>query len=129
MVITGLVFVAIAALIHVFIFYLESIAWTGDRSRATFGIASREEAEMTKSLAFNQGFYNLFLALAIMVGIIVFAAGNTAVGATLIFVGAGSMVAAGVVLLSSSPDKVSAALKQLVPPLLGVLALALGLAL
>lgn len=127
MVIIGLVFAGIAALIHVFIFYLESIAWTGERSRATFGIASTEEAELTKSLAFNQGFYNLFLALAVFGGIVVFAAGNTAVGATLVFVGAGSMVAAGAVLLCSSPSKAQAALKQLVPPLLGILALALGL--
>ncbi|WP_425860716.1 DUF1304 domain-containing protein [Arthrobacter sp. TWP1-1] len=129
MVITGLVFAGIAALIHVYIFYMESIAWTGDRSRATFGIASLEEAEVTKALAFNQGFYNLFLALAVMIGIVVFAAGNTTVGATLIFVGAGSMVAAGAVLLCSSPSKASAALKQLVPPLLGLLSLALGLSL
>ncbi|SEF02141.1 putative membrane protein [Arthrobacter alpinus] len=129
MVITGLVFAGIAALIHVYIFYMESIAWTGDRSRATFGIASREEAEMTKALAFNQGFYNLFLALAVMAGIIVFAAGNTTVGATLMFVGAGSMIAAGAVLLLSSPSKAPAALKQLLPPLLGVVALAIGLSL
>ena len=129
MVITGLVFAGIAALIHVYIFFLESITWTGERSRAIFGIASREEAEITKSLAFNQGFYNLFLALAVMAGIIVFTAGNTAVGATLVFVGAGSMVAAGAVLLLSSPSKAAAALKQLLPPLLGVVALAIGLSL
>ena len=129
MVITGLVFAGIAALIHVYIFYMESIVWTGDRSRTTFGIAGREDAEMTKALVFNQGFYNLFLALTVVVGIIVFVAGNTAVGATLIFVGAGSMVAAGAVLLLSSSSKAPSALKQLAPPLLGVLALALGFSL
>ncbi|CPU62005.1 transmembrane protein [Mycobacteroides abscessus] len=48
-------------------------------------------------------------------------------GATLVFTGAGSMVAAGLVLLISSPDKASAALKQLIPPLLGIIALAAGL--
>ncbi|PYI37854.1 DUF1304 domain-containing protein [Arthrobacter psychrolactophilus] len=133
MVIIGLVFAGIAALIHVYIFFLESIAWTGERSRATFGLASKEEAELTKSLAFNQGFYNLFLALGVLAGIVVLAVASspvaTAVGATLVFVGAGSMAAAGVVLLLSSPSKAGAALKQLVPPLLGVLALALGLSL
>ncbi|TDC82594.1 DUF1304 domain-containing protein [Micromonospora sp. KC606] len=127
MVIAGLVLAGIAGLIHVYIFYLESIAWTGDRARAIFGIASRERAEMTRELAFNQGFYNLFLAVTIAVGIAAFAVDSRIVGATLVFVGAGSMVAAGLVLLVSTPSKANAALKQLVPPLLGIIALAIGL--
>ncbi|MFF0151674.1 DUF1304 domain-containing protein [Micromonospora sp. NPDC005203] len=129
MVIAGLVLAAIAGLIHIYIFYLESIVWTGDRARAIFGLSSREEADATKELAFNQGFYNLFLAITIAVGIAAFALGSQTVGATLVFVGAGSMVAAGLVLLISTPAKASAALKQLVPPLLGVAALATGLSL
>ena len=129
MIITGLVLVGIAALIHVYIFYLESVTWTSARTRAIFGIASAEEAETTRPLAFNQGFYNLFLAIAVALGIVFIAAGNPGIGFTLVFVGAGSMIAAGLVLLLSSPSKASAALKQLVPPLLGVIALAVGLAL
>jgi len=129
MIITGLVLVGIAALIHVYIFYLESVTWTSARTRAVFGIASAEEAETTRPLAFNQGFYNLFLAIAVVLGIVFIAAGNPGIGFTLVFVGAGSMIAAGLVLLLSSPSKASAALKQLVPPLLGVIALAVGLAL
>ncbi|MBA0047380.1 DUF1304 domain-containing protein [Mycobacterium sp. NPDC050853] len=129
MIIAGLVLTGIAALIHVYIFYLESIAWTGEKTRKIFGVRTLEEAEVTKPLAFNQGFYNLFLAIAIAVGTVFWARGCTAVGATLVFTGAGSMVAAGLVLLISSPDKASAALKQLVPPLLGIVCLAVGLAL
>lgn len=56
MVITGLVLAGLAALIHVYIFFLESVAWTSPTARATFGTTA-EEAEATKSLAFNQGFY------------------------------------------------------------------------
>lgn len=128
MVVVGLALAALAALVHVYIFWLESIAWTGEKARATFGLRSAEEAETTRALAFNQGFYNLFLAVAVVVGIVVVAAGSTAVGATLVFTGAGSMVAAGLVLLLSDRSKTSAALKQLVLPLLGVVALAIGLA-
>lgn len=128
MVIAGLVLAGIAALIHVFIFYLESIAWTGKRARATFGTTAAE-AETTKALAFNQGFYNLFLAIAVVIGIVFVAAGHLAIGATLVFVGAGSMTAAALVLLLSSPDKAGAALKQGVIPALAVVALALGIAL
>lgn len=126
MVVVGLVFAAIAALIHVFIFYLESVAWTSPRARAVFG-TTEGEAQTTKVLAFNQGFYNLFLAIAVVLGIVLYAVGYAAVGATLVLTGAGSMVAAALVLLVSSPDKASAALKQGVIPALGVIALAGGL--
>ena len=129
MIITGLVLTGVAALIHLYIFVLESFAWTGPRAAAVFGLRSAEEAQATRALAFNQGFYNLFLAVAVILGTALLAAGATAVGATLVFVGAGSMVAAGLVLLLSSPSKAGAALKQLVPPLLGIVALAIGLAL
>jgi len=129
MIITGLVLTGVAALIHLYIFVLESFAWTGPRAAAVFGLRSAEEAQATRALAFNQGFYNLFLAVAVILGTALLAAGTTAVGATLVFVGAGSMVAAGLVLLLSSPSKAGAALKQLVPPLLGIVALAIGLAL
>jgi putative membrane protein len=84
---------------------------------------------VTKALAFNQGFYNLFLAIAVAVGIVLLAAGQTAVGATLVLTGAGSMAAAALVLFASSPDKRGAALKQGVIPLLGVVALIIGVAL
>ncbi|MDR6867620.1 putative membrane protein [Microbacterium resistens] len=127
MVIAGLVLTGIAALVHVYIFYMESIAWTGERARKTFGTGTVAEAETQKALAFNQGFYNLFLAIAVALGIALFALGHTAVGATLVFTGAGSMAAASLVLLLSSPDKASAALKQGVIPALGVIALVIGL--
>jgi putative membrane protein len=128
MFVTGLVLAGVAAIVHVFIFYLESIAWTSKRARATFG-TSEQEAETTKALAFNQGFYNLFLAIAVTVGIVLVAAGARVAGATLVFAGAGSMAAAALVLLISSPDKAAAALKQGVVSALAVIALAIGLAL
>ncbi|MCW1250683.1 DUF1304 domain-containing protein [Acaricomes phytoseiuli] len=125
MIILGLIFCGIAALIHVYIFYLESIAWLNESTRKTFGITF-EEAEATRAMAFNQGFYNLFLAISVFLGIFIFSSGSTAVGTTLIGVGAGSMVAAGVVLVASDRSKTSAALKQFVPPLLGLISLAIG---
>ena len=127
MVVVGCALAGIAAAIHVYIFALESLMWTSLRTRATFGIATREEAETTRALAFNQGFYNLFLAIVTGVGIVLIAAGSETVGAALVFAGAGSMVAAGLVLLLSSPSKARAALIQLTPPLLGAAALVIGL--
>ncbi|MFV2109310.1 DUF1304 domain-containing protein [Micromonospora sp. LOL_015] len=128
MVVAGLVLAGAAALIHGYIFYLESVVWTAPRTRAVFGIRSEQDALTTRTLAFNQGFYNLFLAVAVVAGIVVVAAGATAIGATLVFTGAGTMVAAGAVLLISRPAMARAALIQGLPPLLGVVALAVGLA-
>ena len=125
MILAGLVLAALAAALHGFIFYLESFAWT-TRARGVFG-TSAEEAEATRELAFTQGFYNLFLAIAVFVGIAAFALGSDTVGATLVLVGAGSMLAASLVLLLSSPDKAAAAVKQGTLPALAVAALVVGL--
>ncbi|WP_408898906.1 DUF1304 domain-containing protein [Nocardioides sp. R1-1] len=121
----ALAFATLAALLHVYIWFMESLTWTSPRTRATFG-TSLAEAEATKELAFNQGFYNLFLALITLGGVAALAADEDTVGATLVFCGAGSMVAAGLVLLVSSPDKARAAITQLSLPALAVLLLAVA---
>ncbi|MFI2704395.1 DUF1304 domain-containing protein [Cellulosimicrobium composti] len=126
MIAVGLVLAGVAAAIHGYVFVMESLTWTSPRTRATFG-TSPDEAAATKELAFNQGFYNLFLAVLVVLGIVLYAADRRDVGLTLVVAGAGSMAAAGVVLLVSSPSKARAALVQLVPPALGVLAVVVGL--
>ena len=115
----ALIVVGLAALLHVYIFVLESLRWTSPRTRAVFGTTA-EEAEATKMLAFNQGFYNLFLAVVTAVGIAAVALGHRSAGAALVFAGAGSMLAAAVVLLASSPDKARAAVTQGTLPLIGI---------
>ncbi|CAN5420382.1 DUF1304 domain-containing protein [soil metagenome] len=122
----ALVFAALAALLHVYIFVMESFTWTSPRTRATFG-TTVEEAEATKLLAFNQGFYNLFLAVVTGIGVAAIALGHTGVGAALVFSGAGSMAAAALVLVASSPDKARSALIQGTLPAIAVVLLALSL--
>ena len=126
MITAGLVFAGLAALLHVYIFVLESLQWTAPRTRATFG-TTREEAETTKLLAFNQGFYNLFLAVVTVIGIVLIVAGQRSAGAALVFAGVGSMAAAAVVLLASSPDKARAAVTQGTFPLIAIVLLVIGL--
>lgn len=126
MIVAGLIFAGLAAALHVYIFVLESFQWTAPRTRATFG-TTPEEAETTKLLAFNQGFYNLFLAIVTAVGVAWMSSGGTAVGAALVFAGVGSMLAAAVVLIASSPDKARSAVIQGALPLVAVLLLAIGL--
>jgi putative membrane protein len=60
----------IAAALHVLFFYLESVAWSKPPTWKTFGIASQADADVIRPMALNQGFYNLFLAIAIAVGIV-----------------------------------------------------------
>lgn len=127
MLIAGMVFAALAALLHVYIFWLESLAWGGARSRATFGVRSDADVETTRAFAFNQGFYNLFLAIAAIAGIIAVLAGAEAIGLTLVLTGTGSMLAAALVLLLSSPDKRRAAVIQGLFPLLTVLSLVIAI--
>ncbi|UYQ78956.1 DUF1304 domain-containing protein [Glutamicibacter sp. JL.03c] len=128
MIITSLVLATLAALLHVYIFLMESLWWTTPKVRATFG-SSQAEAEATKEMAFNQGFYNLFLAIATFAGVIFHIAGQPTIGSTLVFTGTGSMLLAALVLILSSPSKASAAIKQGVFPLLAVIALSIGVAL
>ncbi|TXI56286.1 DUF1304 domain-containing protein [Mycolicibacter arupensis] len=124
--VAGLIFAALAAVLHVYIFMMESLSWTSPRTRAVFGTTA-EEAETTKELAFNQGFYNLFLAIVTVVGIAAVALDHNTVGLALIFAGVGSMLAAALVLLLSSPDKARAALIQGAFPVIAVVLLALSL--
>ena len=85
------------------------------------------EVEITRAFAFNQGFYNLFLAIAAILGIVVAAIGSVAVGVTLMLVGTGSMLAAALVLFITSPDKRRAAVTQGLFPLLAVVSLVIAL--
>ena len=47
MITTALVFAGLAALLHVYIFVLESLRWTAPRTRAAFG-TTVEQAEATR---------------------------------------------------------------------------------
>ncbi len=123
----GLFFAGLAALLHVYIWVMESLTWTSKRTRATFGI-TEEQALATKEMAFNQGFYNLFLAIVTVTGIVVGGIGYNYVGLALVFAGTGSMLAAALVLLLSSPDKARAAITQGILPLIAIVLLGIGLA-
>jgi putative membrane protein len=117
----ALVLAGLAALLHVYIWVLESFRWEASSTRRTFRL-SREEARVTKPLAFNQGFYNLFLAIVTGAGIVAAASGR-AVAVALLCAGVGSMLAAAVVLVASDRSMVRAAATQGTVPLLALLAL------
>ncbi|WP_309101897.1 DUF1304 domain-containing protein [Microbacterium sp.] len=128
MLIVGLILAAAAAAFHVFIFALESLRWTEPETRKIFGVASEADAVTMKQLAFNQGFYNLFLALTTLLGIALLISGLATVGLTLVFAGTGMMTAAALVLVLSDRTKARAATMQGALPALAVVVTAIGIA-
>jgi putative membrane protein len=122
----GPFFIGIASLIHVYIFAMESVLWGKPRINKTFRV-SPEQAEQTRLFAFNQGFYNLFLAVAGMAGILFSTGTHFEAGMALMAYAALSMVGAAVVLFCSERKLARAALIQGLPPLLGLILCANGL--
>jgi putative membrane protein len=122
----GSILIALAALFHVYVFTLESITWRRPKTWKIFGLPNQEHANIIGPMAFNQGFYNLFLALGALVGIALLGI-NTTVAHTLMLFSALSMVSAGVVLFFSVKNSRRAAVIQAGPALLGVVLVILGL--
>jgi len=103
------------ALMHVYIFWMETWGWGKASSVRAFGVQA-SDVETLRPWAFNQGWYNLFLAAAVFGGL---AWGGF--GGTLLAVyGLGSMVAAALVLVLSSPSKARSAAIQGLPAALGL---------
>ena len=123
--IIGSILIFLATVFHLYVFKLEALTWRTPKTWKTFGIPSQEHADIIATMAFNQGFYNLFLALGAGTGLVMLTI-NTTIGLTLIASAALSMVGAGAVLFFSVKRSRRAALIQAGPALLGVLALFFG---
>ena len=118
----ALVLAAVAGLLHVLFFTLESLRWQEPSTWRTFGLTSQEDADTTASLAYNQGFYNLFLAVGTFVGIglVALSDAHDTIGWTLIVFACASMLAASLVLISTGLSYARAAAIQGVPAALAV---------
>ena len=64
----GVILTGLVALIHLYIVYLEMVLWDQPQGRKAFGTTA-EFASASKVLAANQGLYNGFLAVGLLVGI------------------------------------------------------------
>jgi putative membrane protein len=122
MTIAALVFAGLAALLHVYIWTMESLTWRKPATWKRFGVASQEEAETQALFAYNQGFYNLFLAVIAAVGVAgVLKGGSCATaGWALVFAATGSMVGAAVILRTCGKHYTRAAATQGLFPLLAI---------
>lgn len=119
--ILALVFAGLAALLHVYIFVLESVRWSHPTVWRIFGLTSQEAADTTKPLAYNQGFYNLFLAIGAAIGVVVWAVNGVGdvAGRTLLLFSLGSMLGAALVLITSGRKYLRPAAVQGTLPLVG----------
>jgi putative membrane protein len=124
----GSIFTAIAALIHLAIFVLESVLWSRPAVWKRFGVRSQDDADVMRPMAYNQGFYNVFLALGAAIGIVMIGSeGVQEAGIALAIFSLLSMLLASIVLVASNPRLLRAALIQGLAPLLGVVFLVLAL--
>jgi putative membrane protein len=121
MLIVAAVFAGLAALVHVYIFYIEAIVFES-AGRKVFGV-SAEDAAIMKPWAYNQGFYNLFLAIGTTAGLGLLGPNQDA-GISLIIFGTGSMLTAALVLIGSDSSKARGALVQGLFPAISLLAIA-----
>ena len=120
----AIVFAALAALLHVFIFLLESVLWMRPATWKRFGLKSEEDAATMRPMALNQGFYNLFLAVGIFVAFLLLPhPALYAASLLLLLFCCGSMLAAALVLVISNRRMARAALTQGLFPLLAVISL------
>jgi putative membrane protein len=114
-------FAGLAALLHVYIWTMESLTWRQPATWKRFGVATQEEAETQATFAFNQGFYNLFLAAIAFLGIFHVATGRHAeAGWALVLASMASMVGAAAVLRSCGKEYTRAAVTQGLFPLLAI---------
>ncbi|MBN9605519.1 MAG: DUF1304 domain-containing protein [Actinomycetales bacterium] len=127
-VIAASVFVLVAALVHVLIFLMESVLWSRPGVFRRFGVADATEAATLRVAMFNQGFYNLFLALGagtglVLLGIVGWQRAGLAIAAFALL----SMVLAALVLIATRRSLWRAALIQGGPALVGLVLLVAAL--
>lgn len=118
------VFVGLAALLHVLFFVMESVLFMRPDVHRRFGLRTREDAELVRPMAYNQGFYNLFLAVGAVVGIVWASGSGSDTGGTAVAAFACAvMLGAAAVLVTTSRRFLPAALLQGLPPLVALVLL------
>ncbi|MFD3404370.1 DUF1304 domain-containing protein [Kribbella sp. NPDC058693] len=115
------VFVVIAGIFHLFVFAMESLLFRKPSTYRRFLVKDDTEMAAARPWAFNQGFYNLFLAIGALGGLIW---GGDKGHAIALFACA-CMAGAGVVLLASDRRMLRAAATQAVPPIVALVLAAL----
>jgi putative membrane protein len=123
MLVAGLVLAGLAAVVHVYIFILESLRFDQPSTWKVFGVRGAEDAAVLRPMFYNQGFYNLFLAIGTAAGIGLASGGNHDAGIALVTFACGSMLTAALVLITSNRALARGAMVQGLLPALALLVL------
>jgi putative membrane protein len=110
------IFVALAGVFHLAVFAMESLLFMKPSTYRRFLIPNEAEATIAKPWAFNQGFYNLFLALGALGGLV--AGGDE--GHAIALFSCACMAGAGLVLIASDRRMARSAALQAVPPIIAL---------
>jgi putative membrane protein len=114
------IFFGIAAALHILFFILESYLFQKPGGYKIFKMSASDH-EATKNWALNQGFYNLFLALGMIVGLYFVLIGRREAAGLLVGFTGLSMIGAGLVLFFSNKKLRRASFVQMIPPMAGFL--------
>ncbi|MEM9777390.1 MAG: DUF1304 domain-containing protein [Chloroflexota bacterium] len=121
---TARIFAGIAGIIHVLFFLMESVFWLNPAIHSVFLIDNLADAQLLDVYVKNQGYYNLFLAIGMFVGIWL-TTRNKQTGSAIIIYTCLVMIGAAVVLRLTIPDMTSGPYIQGVAPLIALIALQL----
>ncbi|GIG61411.1 membrane protein [Longispora fulva] len=115
------IFAVLAGLLHVVIFAMESVLFRQPAVHGRF-LVKADELTAVRPWALNQGFYNLFLALGALGGVLAVHIADTATaGAAVALFACGCMLGAALVLLVTDRRMIRAAAMQGTFPLLALL--------
>ena len=128
MVILVTIAATLSAVLHIVIFYWESYAFSRPTVWRRFGLSSQEEADQpaVKALMYNQGYYNLFLAVGALLGGILYGVGVQQAGFAIGLFSVASMLAAAIVLTTTGPGRIRPAIVQGTLPLITVILYIVG---
>lgn len=116
---TAKIFALISSAMHIMFFIMESILWLEPETYKGFNMTN-EQALTTSLFAFNQGFYNLFLAIGCFYGIYKLYK-NDRNAMNLVYFNLFCMTFAGFILIISEPKLILGGLLQLLPPLISLI--------
>lgn len=111
----------LAGLLHVAIFTMESVLFRRPQIHRRF-LTATADVEAVRPWALNQGFYNLFLGLGVLAGVVWLHTGDVTVGRTLVVFGCLCMLGAALVLVLTDRRMARAAVMQGLLPLIAVVA-------
>lgn len=126
------VFAGVAALIHVMVWVWESFLFRRPGIHKGIFRVATEHVPQVLLWSFNVGFYNLFLGMGTIIGLVAVNTGNVDVGRALVLYTCGFMTLAGIVLGVSDRlglgrpkgSGLSGAISQATPPLIAIIATA-----